>query len=176
MEIYNIFYLIYKTCYTFPHKSAASDREGLGRWRYRGYLRRRVTAAWKIANVVLDGCKLTHAGVDLQVFENLGNGAGPLYALNSGPVSNGRLRTQKSRPRQVLACPKNTRIKSKNEIVKPILGRLNAPRLPNGQYQKLLQPELPDRSSSACQSLTTCSTAVAARGQAHTTRPRRVRL
>ena len=49
------------------------------------------SAAWKIANVVLDGCGLTHAGADLQGFGNLGDGAGPLYALSSGPVSNGRL-------------------------------------------------------------------------------------
>ena len=49
------------------------------------------TAAWKIANVVLGGCGLTHAGADLQKFGNLGDGAGPLYASNSGPVSNGRL-------------------------------------------------------------------------------------
>ena len=49
------------------------------------------TAAWKIANVVLGGCGLTHAGADLQGFENLGDGAKPLGASNSGPVSNGRL-------------------------------------------------------------------------------------
>ena len=49
------------------------------------------TAAWKIANVVLGGCGLTHAGADLQGFGNLGDGAEPLYASNSGPVSNGRL-------------------------------------------------------------------------------------
>ena len=49
------------------------------------------TAAWKIANVVLGGCGLTHAEADLQGFGNLGDGAKPLYAKNSGPVSNGRL-------------------------------------------------------------------------------------
>ena len=38
------------------------------------------TAAWKIANVVLGGCGLTHAGADLQGFGNLGDGVGPLYA------------------------------------------------------------------------------------------------
>ena len=48
------------------------------------------TAAWKIANVVLDVCGLTHAGADLQGFGTLGEGAGPLYASSSGPVSNGR--------------------------------------------------------------------------------------
>ena len=49
------------------------------------------TAAWKIANVVLSGCILFHAGADLEIFGNLGNGAGPLYASHSGPISNGRL-------------------------------------------------------------------------------------
>ena len=48
------------------------------------------TAAWNIANFVLDGCGLTHAGADLQGFGNFGDGSGTLYASNSGPVSNGR--------------------------------------------------------------------------------------
>ena len=49
------------------------------------------TAAWKIANVVLGGCGLNHAGADLQGFGNLGDRAKPLYASNSSPISNGRL-------------------------------------------------------------------------------------
>ena len=48
------------------------------------------TAAWNIANVVLDGWGLTHAWADLQGCRNLGDKAGPLYASSSGPVSNGR--------------------------------------------------------------------------------------
>ena len=40
---------------------------------------------------MLGGCGLTHAGSDLQGFENLGDGVVPLYASNSGPVSTGRL-------------------------------------------------------------------------------------
>ena len=47
-------------------------------------------AAWNIANFMLDGCGLTHAGADLQGFGILGDGAGPLYASSSGPVTNGR--------------------------------------------------------------------------------------
>ena len=47
------------------------------------------TAARKIANVVLG--RFTHAGDNLQEFGNLGDGAGPLYASNSGSISNGRL-------------------------------------------------------------------------------------
>ena len=48
------------------------------------------TAAWNIANYVMDGCRLTHAGANLQGFGNLGDGAGPLYALSSGLVSSRR--------------------------------------------------------------------------------------
>ena len=48
------------------------------------------TAAWKIANVVLGGCGLTHAGTDLQNFWNLEDRAKPLYASFSNPVLNGR--------------------------------------------------------------------------------------
>ena len=35
------------------------------------------TAAWNIANYVMDGCRLTHAGANLQKFGNLGDGVGP---------------------------------------------------------------------------------------------------
>ena len=38
----------------------------------------------------MDGCRLTHAGANLQGFGNLGDGAGPLYASSSGPVSSKR--------------------------------------------------------------------------------------
>ena len=43
-----------------------------------------------IANFVLDGCGLTHAGANLQGFGNVGDGAGPLYASTTGPGSSGR--------------------------------------------------------------------------------------
>ena len=49
------------------------------------------SAAWIVAIVVLGGCKLNHAGADLQGFRNLGDRAKPRYASNSGPISNGRL-------------------------------------------------------------------------------------
>ena len=39
VEIYNIFCLIPKICYRFPHRSAASDRERLGRWSAREHCR-----------------------------------------------------------------------------------------------------------------------------------------
>ena len=48
------------------------------------------TAAWNIANVVLDKCGLIHAGADLQGFGNLKDRAWPFDASSSGQVSNGR--------------------------------------------------------------------------------------
>ena len=71
------------------------------------------------------------------------------------------LQSPESRPRKVSTCPKKTRIKSKKATVKPIIGRINAPRLPNKWYQKLQSPAQP-KSSIVCPSPTTCSTAVAA--------------
>ena len=53
-------------------------------------------------------------------------------------------------------------ITSKKATVKPILKRINAPKLSNGMYQKLQPPALPENSSSACPSLTICSTDSAA--------------
>ena len=38
------------------------------------------TAAWNIANFVLNECGFTHAGANLQGFGNLGDGAGPFFA------------------------------------------------------------------------------------------------
>ena len=48
------------------------------------------SAAWNIANFMQDGCRLTYAGANLQWVGNVEDGAGPLYASNSGPVFNGR--------------------------------------------------------------------------------------
>ena len=48
------------------------------------------TATWNIANFVMDWCGLNHDGANLQGFGNLGDGAGPLYATSSGPVSSRR--------------------------------------------------------------------------------------
>ena len=66
-----------------------------------------------------------------------------------------------SRPRKVATCLKQTRLKSEKATIKPIIGRINAPRLPNGRYQKLQSSALPG-SSSAWPSPTSCSMAVAA--------------
>ena len=72
------------------------------------------------------------------------------------------LQTPESRPHKGVACLKKTRIKSTKKAVKPILGRINAPRLPNGRYQKQLPPALTERRQSECPSPTTSSTAIAA--------------
>ena len=104
----------------------------------------------------------THAGANLQGCGNLGDGAGPMYASSSGPVSsrhppNARFATTQSR-----RMPKITRIKLTKTAVNPIIGRINAPRLPNKGYQKLQPPALTDKRESDCPSPTTSSTAVAA--------------
>ena len=54
------------------------------------------------------------------------------------------------------------RIKSTKTAVKPILERINAPRLPNKRYQKLQPPALTERRQRECLSPTTFSMAVAA--------------
>ena len=119
------------------------------------------TAAWKIANVLLGECGLTHAGADLQRFGNFGDGADPCMPQTPVQLQTDVLQTPESRKRKVANCLKKTRIKSKKATLKPILGRINAPRLPNERYQKL-QPLAQPESSNACPSPTSCSTAVVA--------------
>ena len=41
VENYNLFSLIFKICYTFPHRSGASDRKRLDRWSVRRHCRSR---------------------------------------------------------------------------------------------------------------------------------------
>ena len=103
------------------------------------------TAAKNIANYVMDGCRLTHAGANLQGFENLRDGAGPLYASSSGSVSNRRFPNVGVATTQGRRLPKKTRIKSTKTAVKPIFRRINAPRFQNGQYQKLQPPALTEK-------------------------------
>ena len=119
------------------------------------------TAAWKIANVVLGKCGLTQAGVDLQGFGILEDGAKLLYASNSGPVSNGGLANAGVVTTQSFDVPKEKadRVKQSDRQTNHLTN--NAPRLPIERYQKLQSLALPE-SSSPCQSPTTCSTAVAA--------------
>ena len=77
VKIYYLFCLISEICYTFPDRSGASDRKRLGRWSVRWHCRIRGPAAWNIANFVMDGCVLTHAGANLQRFGNVGDRANP---------------------------------------------------------------------------------------------------
>ena len=73
------------------------------------------------------------------------------------------LRPPEARPPKDAACPKKTRMKSKKKgAISLILGRKNAPRLANGQFQKLQPQARPERSQSACASPTTSSMAVSA--------------
>ena len=50
-------------------------------------------SAWYIAKFVLDGCRLTYAGANLQGVGNVGNGAELLYASSTGPGTSGRFAT-----------------------------------------------------------------------------------
>ena len=55
---------------------------------------------------MLGGCGLNHAKADLQRFGNLGDGAKPLYASNSGPICNGRLANAAVATTQSCGLPK----------------------------------------------------------------------
>ena len=68
VEIYNIFHLISKICYTFLHNSVASNREDSADKVLGDFTAAGGTAAWKIANVVSGKCRLTIARADLQKF------------------------------------------------------------------------------------------------------------
>ena len=78
------------------------------------------------------------------------------YCMPSPPaqVQADVLRTPQSRPRKAAACPKQMRIKSTTTDVKPILGRINAPWLPNGRYQKLRPQASSDKPKRSCKSTT----------------------
>ena len=89
-KIYNIFCLISEIWYTFSHRSALRDRDRLGRWSARDIAASGASAAWNIANFVLDGCGLSHAGANLQGFGNIGDGARPLNAFTTNSGSSGR--------------------------------------------------------------------------------------
>ena len=64
------------------------------------------TAAWNIANYLRDGCRLFHATANMQGFGNLGDGAGPLYVVSSGPVSSRRPPNHGDAITQSLRLPK----------------------------------------------------------------------
>ena len=120
------------------------------------------TAAWKIANVVLDGRGPTHAGADLQGFGNLGDEAGPLYASSSGPVSNGRpanaeVATTQSRR---LHQEEEDQIKEGDRQTDPWTNK--RAKVAKWTVSKAEPPALADKSQSAVAGPTMSSTAVAA--------------
>ena len=162
MKIYNIFYLISKICYTFLHRSAASDREGLRRWSARGPFRSRRHRSLEDRQRCV-GWMRTHSRWSRS--ERIWESPRRSWTFVCHKLRSSFIRTsckrQEFRPRKVAACPKKTRINLKKATVKPILRRINALRLPNGRCQKLQPSALPE-SSSACPSPTTCLTAVAA--------------
>ena len=85
------------------------------------------------------------------------------------------LQTPESRPRKGVACLKTTRIKSTKKVVKPILGRLNAPRLPNKRYQSCSRPRWRKEEKASVQVRRRPRQRSPRRGRAHPTRPRRIR-
>ena len=56
------------------------------------------------------------------------------------------MQTPQSQLRKAAGCPKKTRLESTKNVIRPILWRLNTPRLLNGRYPKLQRPTLPERS------------------------------
>ena len=86
----------------------------------------------------------------------------PCMPHTSSQFQENLLRTPESRPRKDAACTKKTQIKSTRKAVKPIFKRITAPCLPNGQYQKLQPPDLPESSQSEVASPTTSSVAIVA--------------
>ena len=83
------------------------------------------------------------------------------------------LRSTKSLPSNAVACLKQTRIKSTKTAVKPIIGRINAPRLPNLQYQKCSCPPWRKEDKASVQVWRRPRQRSPRRGRSHPTRLRR---
>ena len=162
VEIYNLFSLIFEICYTFQHRSGASDRKRLDRWSVRRHCR-----SWRHRSLeyrqLCHGRMPTHSrwSKSARILESETE-LGPCMLYPPAQFQADVLKTPESRSRKAVACLKKTRIKSTTMAVKPILERINAPWVPNGRYQKLQPPALTERKQSECPSPTTSSTAVAA--------------
>ena len=120
------------------------------------------TAAWNIANVVLDGCGLTHTGENLQRFGNLGDEAWHLYASNFGPVSNGRPANTKVATTHCCPLPKENADQVKEGDLQTDPRTIKRAAVSKLMVSDLQPQAFPERSSSACPNLTTCSSAAAA--------------
>ena len=119
-------------------------------------------AAWNIANLCwtdADSLTLEQICKELDMSETELDICMPLPPAQ---VQADVLRTPESRLRKAASCPKKTRIKSTTKVVQPILGRINAPRLPNGRYQKLRPQASSKKSQSAVASPMTSSMLIAA--------------
>ena len=120
------------------------------------------TAAWNIANFVLDRCELTHTKADLQGFEAFGDGAKPMYASNFGPVSNGRPPNAEVASTQSRRLPKeNANLRQEVDCQTELRTNKRA-KVSKWTISEAAAAALPKIRSSACQSLTMFSTAAAA--------------
>ena len=90
VKIYNIYCLISKYVIHFHTGQAQVTANDSADGVFGDIAAAGATSAWNIANFVMDGCGLTHAGANLQRSGNLGDGTGPLYASSSDPVSRRR--------------------------------------------------------------------------------------
>ena len=61
VEIYNLFSLIFEICYSFPHRSGASDRKRLDRWSVKRHCRNRRHRSLKYRQLC-HGRMPTHSG------------------------------------------------------------------------------------------------------------------
>ena len=112
-------------------------------------------------NYLFNRFGLTHGGANLQGFKNHKDGTGYVYGSVSSSATTGRTAHAGSATTQKRRRTKNE--KQTNKVaIKPILGRINALRLPNGRYQMLQPPASPERQQSSSPSPTTSSTAVTA--------------
>ena len=112
------------------------------------------TAAWNIANFVLNECGLTHAGADLQGFGNLGDEAGPLYSSNSGLVFNKRIAN--ARVATLQSCrlpnknanqvkdgdgPTNTQTNKRAKVVKWTVSEAAVTRVTGKKLKRMFKPD-----------------------------------
>ena len=128
---YNIFYRISKLCYSFSHRSVASDCERLDRWSARRHYRSWRHRSLKYCQPCAGRMRI-NIGADREGFGNFRNVAGPLYASNSGSVSSRRPANAGAATTQSCLLPKENADQNK-ATVKPILWRINASILTNWQ-------------------------------------------
>ena len=120
------------------------------------------SAAWNIANFVLDGCKLTYVKANLEKVGNVGDGVGPMYASTTGPCSSGRLSSGGVATTQSRCLFNKDADQINDDCRQTDLLTINVPRLSNGKYQKLRPHVSSEKSKSAVASPTTFLMVIAA--------------